>query len=182
MSAIAHAIAIPEIETERLRLRGHQVTEFDDYAAIWGDPVVTRYIGGRPFTREECWARLLRHIGHWAVLGHGYWAIEEKVSARLIGELGFAQFKRDIDPMIEFPELGWVLAPAAHGKGYATEAVSAAVAWGDRHFDGGTTACIIDPANRASLGVAAKCGYRELRQVTYKGHAITMFTRSEKRA
>ncbi|MDY0883819.1 GNAT family N-acetyltransferase [Dongia soli] len=177
MPATADAIAIPQLETERLLLRGHQVKEFEDYAAIWGDPVVTRYIGGRPLTREECWARLLRHIGHWSVLGHGYWAIEEKASKRLIGELGFAQFKRDIQPVIEFPELGWLLSSAAHGKGYATEAVRAALAWGDEHFAGGTTACIIDPANRASLGVAAKCGYRELRQVTYKGHEITMLTR-----
>jgi RimJ/RimL family protein N-acetyltransferase len=177
MTAALNAIAIPKLETERLLLRRHQVAEFDDYAAIWGDPIVTRYISGRPFTREECWARLLRHIGHWAVLGFGYWAIEEKSSKRLIGELGFAQFKRDIEPIIEFPELGWVLAPPAHGKGYATEAVKAALAWGDRHFADGTTACIIDPANRASLGVAAKCSYRQLRPVTYKGHQIMMFTR-----
>jgi RimJ/RimL family protein N-acetyltransferase len=29
------------------------------------------------------------------------------------------------------PEAGWVMAPRAHGKGYATEAVRAALAWAD---------------------------------------------------
>jgi RimJ/RimL family protein N-acetyltransferase len=62
-------------------------------------------------------------------LSYGYWAVEEKTSGRYVGELGFADFKRDIVPSIEgMPELGWALVPQFHGKGYATEALRAAVA------------------------------------------------------
>src|SRR6185312_2505807 len=60
---------IPEIDTARLTLRAHTLADFDDYCAMWGDSEVTRYIGGKPFTREECWSRFLRQSGHWALMG-----------------------------------------------------------------------------------------------------------------
>ena len=168
---------IPVIETERLRLRGHRVADFRECAAMWGNPAVTRYIGGRPFTQEEVWARLLRYVGHWTLLGFGFWLIEEKASGRFVGEAGLAEFQREIEPAIQVPEMGWVLAPEFQGKGYATEAVSAAAAWGDRHFVGGRTVCIIHPENEASKRVAGRCGYRELPPATYRGAATLMYER-----
>jgi len=179
MSASLRATAgIPVIETERLKLRGHRVDDFDDCAAMWADPAVTRYIGGKPSTGEEVWARLLRYVGHWSLLGFGYWAIEDRATGRFIGELGFADFKRSIEPPIgDVPELGWALASSMHGKGYATEAVRAAVAWGEAHFVPAHTVCIIDPENRPSIRVAEKCGYREFRRTTYKGKPTIMFMR-----
>ena len=97
-----------------------------------GRPIVVRYIGGKPLTAEETWAKVLRYAGLWSLLGFGYWALEEKATARFIGELGFADFRRNIQPSLDgVPELGWALVSRAHGKGYATEAVRAAIAWGD---------------------------------------------------
>jgi len=97
MSSSFHPVTeVPVIETTRLILRGHRLDDFPDCAAMWADPIVTRHIGGRPFTEEETWARFLRYVGHWSVLGFGYWAIEEKDTATFVGELGFADFKRDI--------------------------------------------------------------------------------------
>ena len=75
------------------------------------------------------------------------------------------------------PEIGWVLASQAHGRGYATEAVLAAVEWGAAHFSSARTACIIAPENIASIRVAVKCGYREFKLTTYKGHPTLMFVR-----
>src|ERR1700736_1329189 len=110
----------PTIETARLLLRAHRPADFAARVAMWTDPVVTRFIGGKPSTEQQTWARLLNYAGHWALLGFGYWAIEEKASGAFIGELGFADFKREIDPaMRDVPELGWTLASAAHGRGYA---------------------------------------------------------------
>ncbi len=171
-------VEVPILETERLRLRGHRLADFADCAAMWGDAIVTRYIGGKPFSREEVWTRLLRYVGHWAWLGFGYWAIEENATGEFVGELGFADFKRDIKPSLEgTPELGWVLASRAHGRGYATEAVRAALTWGDQHFGHARTACIIHPENLTSLRVAEKCGYREFQRTTYKGHETILLDR-----
>lgn len=150
----------PIVETARLKLRGHRLDDFDASFAMWSDPVVTRYIGGKPSTEQQTWSRLCGYVGHWALMGFGYWAIEEKSSGDFAGELGFANFHRDIAPsMREVPELGWALAPRFHGKGYATEAVRAAVAWGDLRFGSARTVCLIGPENLASIRVAQKCGY-----------------------
>lgn len=171
-------LAIPVIETERLRLRGHDVRDLASCAAMWGDPVVTRFIGGKPSTREEAWARLLRYAGLWALLGYGYWAVEEKAGGGFVGDVGFADFKRDIQPSLEdAPEIGWVLSPRIHGRGYATEAVAAVLAWGDARFGAGPTACIIDPENLASINVAKKSGFKEFAHTTYKGEPTIMYRR-----
>jgi RimJ/RimL family protein N-acetyltransferase len=171
-------IPAPVLETERLKLRGHSIDDFIQSAAMWADPIVTRHIGGRPLSEEESWARLLRYVGHWAVLGFGYWVVEDKTTGSFIGEIGFADYKRDMQPSLkDTPEIGWVFATQFHGRGYATEAVRAAVAWGDAHFGAGPTACIIDPGNLASIRVAEKCGYRQLQVATYKGHPTLLFVR-----
>lgn len=174
------AADVPVLETERLKLRGHRLEDFVHCAAMWADPNITKHIGGKPFTEEESWTRLLRYVGHWALLGFGYWVIEEKTTGNFIGETGFADYKRDIEPSLRgVPEIGWVFASQAHGKGYATEAVRAVVAWGDTHFLSARTACIIDPENLPSIHVALKCGYRELQISTYKGHPTVIFVRDK---
>jgi RimJ/RimL family protein N-acetyltransferase len=178
MSAVFHPNEVPAIETARLRLRGHRLADFARCAAMWADPEVTRHIGGKPLSKEESWAKLLRYVGHWSLLGFGFWAIEEKASGGFVGELGFADFKRDMAPPLGgVPELGWALAAGAHGKGYATEAVRAAVAWGDTRFGATRTVCLIRPDNRRSISVAEKCGYREAARATYKGHPTIVFAR-----
>jgi RimJ/RimL family protein N-acetyltransferase len=169
----------PVLLTARLHLRPHRPEDFPDCVAMWGDPTVVRFIGGRPFTAEEVWARLLRYAGHWAWMGFGYWAVEERATGRFVGEIGFADFRRDVDPPFGgAPELGWVLAAHAHGKGYATEGALAAVAWGDARLHALRTVCMIDPDNAASLRVADKIGFREYARTTYKGTATILLERA----
>ncbi len=168
---------IPVLETERLRLRGHTLADFDALAAMWADPDVVRFISGKPASREESWARLTRYVGHWALLGFGFWAIEEKASGRFVGEGGFADFKREIEPAIDAPEQGWSLVSSAHGKGYASEAVAAMLGWGEAHFGRRDFMCIISPENAPSIRVAEKAGYREILRTAYKDAPTLMFKR-----
>lgn len=178
MAGLHTAAEVPVLETTRLKLRGHRLDDFTHCAAMWADPQVTQYIGGKPLTEEEAWTKFLRYAGHWRLLGFGYWAIEEKATGKFVGELGFADYKRDLQPPLNgTPEIGWVLASPAHGKGYATEAVRAAVAWGDAHFQAARTACIIAPENLASIHVAEKCGYRGPQPATYRGKPTLLFVR-----
>ncbi|HEX6368498.1 MAG TPA: GNAT family N-acetyltransferase [Longimicrobium sp.] len=161
--------AAPVLRTERLILRGHTRADFDECAAMWADPQVTRHIGGRPSTEEEVWARVLRYAGLWALLGYGYWAVREWESGRFVGDVGLADFRRAVTPALgDAPEAGWVLAPWAHGRGLATEAVRAVLSWADAHLAAPRTVCLIAPGNAASIHVAEKCGFRERERGTYK--------------
>ena len=169
----------PTLETERLILRAHSLDDYSATAALWSDPVVTRYIRGVPSTPEESWYRLLRYAGHWLLLGFGYWAVEEKLTGNFLGEVGFADYKRAIEPPLgNVPEAGWVFASPAHGKGFAKEAVNAMHIWGANNFKTPKSACLIHPENEPSLRLAAKVGYRELVQGVYKGEPTMIFYRS----
>ena len=166
---------IDTVETSRLRLRAHRVEDLPAVAAMWADPLVVKHLGIAPLTQEDSWSRILRYAGHWAMLGFGYWAIEEKSTGSLVGDLGFADYLRNIQPSIAGrPEMGWILSPSMHGRGYATEAVRAALAWGASRFRSNPPVCIIEPANLASLRVAEKCGFRETARTTYRGDTVVL--------
>ena len=171
------AAIVPPLETARLVMRGHQLADFSHSAAMWADPNVTRYILDQPLSEEGAWARFLRCFGHWAVLGFGYWLIEEKVTGNFVGEAGFANYKREIDRTLRGePEIGWAFVSQAHGKGYATEAVRTLTAWADARLRT-RTICIIAPENAASVRVAVKCGYCELPSTMYRGQSTLAFAR-----
>lgn len=168
----------PTIDTARLTLRAHTLADVDDCVTMWADPDVTRQIGGRPSTPEETWARVLRYAGMWSVLGLGYWTLRERGTGRFVGEAGLADFRRDITPPLGgAPEAGWALATWAHGRGFATEAVRAVLAWADANLPAPRTVCMITPANAASVRVAEKCGYREWTRTTYKDADVLLYER-----
>lgn len=170
--------SVPILESDRLKLRGHRLDDLADCVAMWSDPVVTRFIGGIPSTEQRTWLRLLAYVGHWSLMGFGYWVIEEKATGSFVGEVGFADFKRDIaSSMKNVPELGWALASRFHGKGFATEAVHAVLAWGDSHFQPDRSVCLIDFENIASIRVAEKCGYREFERTLLNGVPTVFFER-----
>jgi RimJ/RimL family protein N-acetyltransferase len=175
-------VNVPILETERLRLRGYRRADFPDRQKLWSDPLVTPHTSGAPVGEMDCWARMLTLAGHWEIMGYGYWVVEERATGRFVGEIGFADFKREIVPSFSgTPEVGWILSPEYHGKGFAAEGARAAIAWGDAHFPDPRTVCIIAPANEPSLRLAAKLGYREYARSTFKEKAILMLERFSNR-
>ena len=171
-------VQAPILETARLVLRPHGADDLDAVFAMWSHPDVVRHITGKPSTREECWARILRYGGLWPVVGYGYWAVVEKESGRFIGDVGIADFRRDMEPAIyEAPEAGWALTPAAHGKGYATEAMTAVLVWADRNLDAARVTCMLDESNTASVNVARKCGFTRYGAAEYKGQPSLLWER-----
>jgi len=172
------AHAIPVLTTARLRLRGHRRDDFDALAALWGDPETVRHITGKPSTPTESWSRLMTYAGHWALMGFGFWAVEEIASGRYLGDIGLADFKRGLGPRFDgTPEAGWVLSPACHGKGYATEAVKAVLAWGEVNMALLRCVCMISPDHAASLRVAEKCGFTPFAHTTFKDSPVTLLER-----
>lgn len=170
---------IPVVETSRLILRGRTLEDFPAFAAMLKMPEVTRYTTQAALSGEEAWVKFVRMEGLWSLTGYGFWIVEEKATGAFIGEIGLADFKRDIRPSLEgMPEFGWLLTPSAHGKGYAKEAVGAAIAWAEKKFPRTTFCCIIDPANTASVSVADAHGFKPVARAPYKGVDIAIFHRA----
>ncbi len=168
------------IETQRLLLRRNTLEDFEAIRDMYVDPEVIRHIGvGKPSTAQDSWFRLLRLIGNWTAFGYGFFSVIERSSGRFAGLVGFARFHRelgeDFDP---FPEAGWSLASWAHGKGFATEAATAAHDWFEAQHGRRRTVCIIDPGNDRSIRVAEKLGYRLIGPRQYRDETILVFARN----
>jgi RimJ/RimL family protein N-acetyltransferase len=171
-------MTVPSLETERLRLRAFREDDLDRWAAVMADPAVVRYLGAAPHSREEAWRRIAASSGLWPMLGYGYWAVERKEDGLLVGHAGFADMKRDIDPSIEgLPEMGWIFASDAQGRGYAGEAVAAGLAWADAALGAPEIVAIIDPANAPSIRIAERAGFGVREEARYKDEPILLFRR-----
>jgi len=167
----------PSLETPRLRLRGLQATDLDAFQAMYCDPLVYNFLTGKPLSREEAWARMLRLAGLWELSGYGYWALEDKLTGALAGIAGFAEFHRTIEPSIAGkPEFGWALASPYHGKKLSTEAVTAIQAWGDEMLDADETSCIVATRNAPSIHLAHKIGFKTVAEGLYNDvpHLVLM--------
>ncbi len=172
-------IIIPVIETSRLILRAHRITDFESSYAMWANPAIVHYIGGKASTEQQAWARLLNYLGLWSLLGYGYWAVEKKTTSEFVGEIGLADFKREITPSLKgIPEMGWVIASKFQGQGYASEALSACLDWADSHLTTRQISCIIHRQNSASLRISEKLGFEKVQDSTYAGAAVTMFLKN----
>ena len=128
--------------------------------------------------REENWTRILRYAGHWALLGWGLFAIEEKASGRFAGEVGLADFRRGLGADFDgCPEAAWMLDRWAEGQGFATEAIRAATRWHEAAFGATRQVCIVAPDNAPSLRVAEKLGFRRFDERLYQDRTVILHER-----
>ena len=149
--------AAPVLETPRLVLRGWRPEDFEPYAAMLADPETARFITrrGEPYSEREAWNETIWLVGHWQMLGHGMFVVEERATGAFLGRAGLLRPKGWPDL-----EVGWALAPAARGKGYAVESARTAIDWAFGRFAPDRLVSIIDPRNIASRRVAERLGER----------------------
>nr|WP_314436751.1 GNAT family N-acetyltransferase [uncultured Brevundimonas sp.] len=166
------------LTTDRLILTPAGIEDFTEIAALWKNQGFTQFIMGRALSDEEVWFRLLRDIGHWAALDHGNWSIRLKDGGAYLGSVGVLNYRREMSPAFDAPELGWGLDPAFQGRGYAVEALTAALGWADRKLGAVRTVCMISPDNLPSIKLAARVGYQPFAETTYNDHAVRLFERS----
>jgi RimJ/RimL family protein N-acetyltransferase len=142
----------PVLETARLVLRPPRAGDFEGWAAIAGDEEAMRHLGGVK-SRFEAWNHFMAAVGAWHILGFHAFSVVEKASGRWIGRVG------PLHPE-GWPgdEIGWTLAREAWGKGYATEAATAAIDWAFDVLGWAQVIHCIAPDNIASQAVARRLG------------------------
>ena len=143
-----------ELETARLVLRIPQASDFDRYAETLGNEDAARYIGGH-VTRAAAWRRFLQMPGAWALHGFAMFSVIEKARGLWVGQAG--PWRPEGWPG---NEIGWTFHPDAWGKGYATEAATAAADYAFDVLGWDNIIHCIDPANASSQRVATRLGSR----------------------
>jgi RimJ/RimL family protein N-acetyltransferase len=115
----------PVLETDRLIMRPWRTDDLQPFAALNADPEVMEHFPKR-LTREETAAAVVRIHTSFEELGFGLWALEERDGASFIGFTGLSvpRFEATFTPCVE---VGWRLARPFWGRGYATEAATAAL-------------------------------------------------------
>lgn len=147
------------LHTSRLVLRRFRADDLGSLEAFFGDPEVMRYVGSRrePWTAEEIRTALARVDAHWDEHGFGPLAVVERVVGAVVGECGLQLLEGG--PNFE---LAYTLAREVWGRGYATEAAAAVLAWGFGTVGLDRVVAVVDPDNLASRRVVEKIGMRRL--------------------
>jgi RimJ/RimL family protein N-acetyltransferase len=163
------SLAIPELETERLRLRGWRNEDLDSFAEFCASEATARFVGG-PCKRDDAWRRIAGQIGHWALRGYGSWVLEEKTSGRWVGYSGlwYPHGWPEVEVM-------WGLAATAHGRGYATEAARRSRDFAYAQLGWTTLISCIAPENLPSQRVAARLSATHERTMELRGATVGIY-------
>ncbi len=139
------------LSTQRLILRQPAPHDMDAVMAFFQSDRA-QYIGG-PYTRAAAWRQFATELGHWQINGFGMWAVTLRGNDTILGLVG-PWFPADWPER----ELGWMMFPAAEGKGLAFEAASAARSHAFDVLGWDTAVSYIDHGNHRSIRLAEKLG------------------------
>lgn len=154
------------IVATRLTLRPWEVGDLDALHGLWTDADVRRFLwDGEVISREKAEEVVRAGIDSFERHGFGFWGVRERGREELAGFGGF----RFVEPGKDV-EILYGIAPRLWGRGYATEAARALLAWAFRETDLLRIFAGGDSPNRASLRVMEKLGMRfEANRVTVAG-------------
>ena len=144
---------IPTLTTERLVLRPPEVADFAPFASHYMSPR-SAYEGG-PHSREGAWKEFATGAAGWMLRGYGPLSVTEAGSGAYLGEVGIYHLATYPEP-----EIGWMVLPAAEGRGIAAEAARALRDWAYAAQGWTTLVSYIDPENARSIRLAERLGAR----------------------
>jgi RimJ/RimL family protein N-acetyltransferase len=149
--------AVPTLSGDRVRLRAWQDEDRAPFAAMNIDPRVMEFFERR-LDRPASDALVDRIRGHFREHGFGLWALEVP-GAAFAGFVGLAapRFSAPFTPCIE---VGWRLAVAHWGQGYATEAARLALDYGFESLELREIVAYTAIGNRRSRLVMERLGMR----------------------
>jgi ribosomal-protein-alanine N-acetyltransferase len=147
-----------QLTTPRLTLRRWRDEDRAPFAAMNADPRVMEFFPAT-LSRAESDALVDRIEAHFDEHGFGAWAIEVPGVAPFVGFTGLS-VPRFEAPFMPCVEVGWRLAVAHWGKGYATEAARLALDYGFETLRLAEIVAFTVPANLRSRAVMERIGMR----------------------
>jgi [ribosomal protein S5]-alanine N-acetyltransferase len=151
------------IETSRLLLRRPTPREVGTLSTLWCNEQVQQFMGG-VLSQQDAQARMIDILHQWEESKAGLWAVYEREHGDLIGLCGLGRFESET-------ELIYKLFPVFWGRGYATEAAAASLAYGFQTLQLDRIIAVTQEANRRSQRVLEKLGMRH-RRTLWKWEAV----------
>jgi [ribosomal protein S5]-alanine N-acetyltransferase len=159
------------LETDRLILQTWTLADVEALFEIMSDAEVARYIGdGKPFSREKVLEFLNWAENYQRENGFCRWKVIEKSSGEIVGSCGFAR-----PHGISEVELGYLFAKKHWGRGFATEAARAALAYGFEKLNFAEIIAMTDLENFASQKVLEKIGFTRRGVEIFQGEETLVY-------
>ena len=145
------------MQTARVGFSKWRDGDVDLAVQLWGDPEVTRFIcAAGVFTKRDILRRLAVEVQNDREFGVQYWPFFERSTGELIGCCGLRPFKGEA----RCYENGFHLRKKYRGKGYATEAATAVIAYGFEGLLAERLCAGHHPQNEVSRKLLAKLGFK----------------------
>lgn len=158
------------IETERLVLRTFVEDDWRDLHLLYGDEETTKYTIRRTLSEEDTWRAMAGFIGHWQLRGYGPYAVTEKDTGLVLGNIGV--WYPHAWPA---PELMWSLARPYWGKGFAYEAARAVKRMALEKLPAVNLISLIDKDNLRSQKLAEALGAEYEKEIIFRQHATHIY-------
>ena len=169
----AFTAAVPRLQTERLVLREYRRDDFTLFADHLAHPESAAFLGYAD--RSTAWRFFASHAGLWLLHGAGWWAVEDKQTGQLVGNVG-AFFREQSTVM----ELGWNTYRAFWGKGMASEAAAAVLDYAFEVRREPKVRALIDTGNESSRRVAERLGMAYEMETELNGKPINCYMLARK--
>lgn len=163
-----------ERQTRRLLLRRPTPEDRAHYHTHFTKPAIESWLRPSPlppFTPQVLDELLDADCAHWSDHGFGPWILVDRETEAFVGRGGLAWTTVEDTAEVELP---WSIEPHLHGRGYATEAATAACEWA-RGLRFEEVVALVLPANKASRRVAEKTGFKLNGEVPHAGLPHLLF-------
>ncbi len=158
--------------TERLIIRPFDAEDRPALAALYADPEVMRYIPYGVLDEAGVERVLAKYARVEEEYGFTVWAVVERSTGALLGDVGFAVYEATGEP-----EVGYSLVRSAWGQGFASEAAAACIAAAFEHLEAPRVVAVVDAENAPSARVAERIGMRRKGLIDAHGRPHILFAK-----